>query len=122
MIQQTKIIKDTINTVDTLRMRDTVISCNCNLKAGLVAYYNFNGGNLNDSSGFHNHIFFNNAVITKDRFGKVNNAYLLNGSSSYMQIKNSQSLNPDSMTMYAIVKANGFYTGPCADNQIIYRG
>ena len=116
------IIKDTINTVDTLRIRDTVVSCNCNLRDGLVAYYNFNGGNLNDSSGFHNNIFFNSATMTTDRFGKANNAYLFNGTSSYMQIKNSQSLNPDSITMYAIVKANGFYTGPCADNQIITKG
>ena len=118
----TKIIKDTINTVDTLRIRDTVVSCNCNLRDGLVAYYNFNGGNLNDSSGFHNNIFFNSATLTTDRFGKANNAYLFNGSSSYMQIKNSQSLNPDSVTLFAIVKANGFYTGPCADNEIINKG
>ncbi len=115
-------VRDTINTVDTLMIRDTVISCNCNLKDGLVAYYNFNGGNLNDSSGFHNDIFFNNAVKTTDRFGKANNAYLFDGTSSYMEIKNSQSLNPDSITMFAIIKANGFYTGPCADNQIITKG
>jgi hypothetical protein len=115
-------IKDTINTTDTLTIRDTVVSCNCNLRDGLVAYYNFNGGNLNDSSGFHNNIFFNNAVKTADRFGKANNAYLFNGTNSYMQIKNSQSLNPDSITLFAIIKANGFYTGPCADNQIITKG
>jgi hypothetical protein len=107
---------------DTLAIRDTVISCNCNLRDGLVAYYNFNGGNLNDSSGFHNDIFFNNALSTTDRFGKANNAYLFNGISSYMQIKNSQSHNPDSITLFAIIRANGFYTGPCAANEIIDKG
>ncbi|HEY4965576.1 MAG TPA: LamG domain-containing protein [Puia sp.] len=115
-------VRDTVNTTDTLNIRDTVISCNCNLKDGLVAYYNFNGGNLNDSSGFHNNILFNNAVKTTDRFGKANNAYLFDGSSSYMQVPNSQTLNPDSITIFAIVKVNGFYLGPCADNQIVTKG
>src|ERR1043165_6487493 len=39
------------------------------LTNGLVAYYNFNGGNLNDSSNFNNDIVFNNATPTADRFG-----------------------------------------------------
>ena len=64
--------------------------CNCNLKDGLMAYYNFNGGNLNDSSGLNNNIVFNNAVKTTDRFGKANNAYLFDGSSSYMQVQTVQ--------------------------------
>jgi len=117
-------IRDTIHTktTDTLTIRDTINSCNCNLTDGLIAYYNFNGGNLNDSSGHDNNIIFNNAVKTTDRFGRANNAYLFNGTSSYMQVSNSPSLNPDSITLFAIVKANGFYTGPCADNQIITKG
>jgi hypothetical protein len=115
-------VRDTVNTTDTLNIRDTVISCNCNLRDGLVAYYNFNGGNLNDSSGFHNNIVFNNAVKTTDRLGRANNAYLFDGSTSYMRVLNSQTLNPDSITIYAIVKVNGFYLGPCADNQIVTKG
>ena len=58
-----KIVNDT--TVDTL----------FNLNYGLVAYYNFNGGNLNDSSGKGNNITFNNAVLTSDRFGRAGNAF-----------------------------------------------
>lgn len=92
------------------------------LKDGLVAYFTFNGGSLSDSSGYNNNIIFSNATKTADRFGNPNNAYLFDGSSSYMQITNSYSLNPDNITLYAIVNVNGFYTGPCGGNQILSKG
>jgi hypothetical protein len=60
----------TIIKTDTLVQLDTVYC----LKCGLVAYYNFNNGNLNDSSGNGNNITFNNATPTADRFGNPNNA------------------------------------------------
>ncbi|HUZ59908.1 MAG TPA: LamG domain-containing protein [Hanamia sp.] len=88
-----------------------------------MAYYNFNNGNLNDSSGNGNNIIFNNAIKTTDRFGRANNAYLFNGTSNYMQVKNSVSLNPNgAITLMGIVKMNGFYTGICHANQIFQKG
>ena len=90
--------------------------------SGLVAYYNFNGGNLNDSSGNGNNITFNNAVPTTDRFGHPNNAYLFNGTSSYMVVPNTASLSPSNITLMAIIKINGYYTGPCNGNQILGKG
>jgi hypothetical protein len=107
---------------DTVRI---VVSstCNCyNLKDGLVAWYNFNNGTLQNSSGYNNHIIFNNAVKTTDRFGRPDNAYLFNGSGSCMQVKNSLSLNPTQITIMAIVKFNGFYSGTCHATQIVRRG
>lgn len=92
---------------DTTRVYDTVYD----ITSGLVAYYNFNGGNLNDSSGYGNNIVFNNATPTQDRNGKANNAYLFDGATSYMQVANSASLNPDNITLYAIIKVNGFWPG-----------
>jgi len=92
------------------------------ITSGMVAYYNFNGGNLNDSSGYGNNIAFNNATTTADRFGRAGNAYLFDGSSSYMQVTNSQSLNPNNITLFAIVKLNGFYAGDCHGNQILGEG
>lgn len=103
---------------DTTIVKDSIFD----LKNGLVAYYSFNGGSLIDSSVYNNNIIFNNATLTTDRFGNPNNAYLFNGTSSYMEVKNSASLNPDNITMYAIVKVNGFYNGPCAGNRIISKG
>ncbi len=100
---------------DTARLTDTVYD----LTSGLVGYYNFNGGNLNDSSGYNNNINFNNATPTTDRNGVANNAYLFNGSSSYMTVQNSASLNPNSITLYAIFKVNGYYAVPFAHGNFI---
>ena len=88
----------------------------------MIAYYNFNGGNLNDSSGNGNNIIFSNATPTVDRFGNPNNAYLFNGDSSYMQVKNSASLNPNNITLYAIIKVYGFNQAECHGNQILSKG
>ena len=118
-----KVVTDTvIKTVtirDTLTLRDTVYT----LTDGMVAYYNFNSGNLNDSSGHNNNITFNNASPAADRFGVSNNAYIFDGVSSYMRVPNSASLNPSTgITIFAIVKVNGFYKGPCHINQILGKG
>jgi hypothetical protein len=105
---------------DTTRVNDTVYD----ITSGLVAYYNFNGGNLNDSSGYRNNIVFNNAAPTQDRNGKANNAYLFDGATSYMQVTSSASLNPDNITLYAIIKVNGFWPGYQVDhgNFVLVKG
>lgn len=115
-------IKDTITIRDTTIIRDTTTIHDTSCTNGLVAYYNFNGGSLHDSSGYKNDIIFNNAILTSDRFGHPNNAYLFNGSSSYMEVANSTSLNPSSITLMAIIKVNGFNTANCHANQIMGKG
>lgn len=115
----TLIIKDTLTIKDTVLVNDNIVN---DIKKGMVAYYNFNGGNLNDSSGNSNNIVFNNATLTADRFGNQNNAYLFNGSSSYMQVTNNPSLNPQNITIYAIVKPLGFNQATCHGNQILSKG
>jgi len=112
-------IKDTLTIRDTVVVNDNILNA---IKKGMVAYYNFNGGNTNDSSGNSNNIVFNNATLTADRFGNQNNAYLFDGSSSYMQVPNSPSLNSQNITIYAIVKPLGFYQGSCHGNQILCKG
>lgn len=108
---------------DTITIIDSSCSACYDLKDGLVAWYNFNGSTLKDSSGKNNHIVFSNAVPTTDRFGKPNNAYLFNGTSSYMRVNHSTSLNPQGkISMMAIVKLNGFYAGVCHGNQIFKKG
>jgi len=103
---------------DTTTVHDT----SYDITSGMVAYFNFNGGNLNDSSGYNNNIIFNNATPTADRFGRANNAYLFNGTSNYMEVANSSSLNPNSITLYAILKVNGFYYGTDHGNFILVKG
>jgi Concanavalin A-like lectin/glucanases superfamily len=124
--KETQIIRDTIIKKDTLIIKDTVrltdtVSC-YNLTDSLIAYYNFNAGNLNDSSGNNNHIIFNNATRTTDRLGKANNAYKFDGATTYMRVANSPSLNPKRISLVAMVKFNGFYNGICHANQILKKG
>jgi Concanavalin A-like lectin/glucanases superfamily len=115
----TDTVTKTVTVRDTLTLKDTVYT----LTDGMVAYYNFNGGNLNDSSGHNNNIAFNNALPAADRFGVSNNAYSFDGAASYMRVPNSASLNPATgITIFAIVKVNGFYKGPCHINQIVGKG
>jgi hypothetical protein len=77
---------------------------------------------LSDSSGYKNDIYFSNATKTVDRFGNENNAYLFDGASSYMTVKSSLSLNPREISIFAIIKVNGFYAGACGGNQICSKG
>jgi Concanavalin A-like lectin/glucanases superfamily len=112
------LVYDTTVVHDTTTIHDT----SYDITSGLVAYFNFNGGNLNDSSGYNNNITFNNATPTTDRFGRPNNAYLFNGSSSYMSVNNSPSLNPNGITLYAIFKVNGFYSGLDYGNFVLVKG
>jgi hypothetical protein len=111
-------VHDTVTKRDTLIKKDTVtiIDSTYELRDGLVAYYTFTNGSLKDSSGNGNDIFFNNATQAPDRFGKANNAFQFNGSSSYMQIHNSVSLNPNFISIMAIVKPIAFYKGASATN------
>ncbi len=92
-----------------------------NLNMGLAAYYSFNG-NANDQSGNNNNPIFNNATPTAGRNGSPNTAYLFNGASSYIEIPNSSSLNPSRITLYALVKPQGFYQGACHGNVILSKG
>jgi len=104
-------------------IHDTIYDTLYCLHAGLIAYYNFNGGNLNDSSGYGNHIYFSNAVTkTADRFGRPNNAYYFDGINGQMRVHNSPSLNPTNITLVAIVNFQGFNSGICMANQILMKG
>ena len=111
-------VRDTVTVKDTV----TIIGDPGDLSDGLVAYYNFNGGNLNDSSGHGNNIVFNNATPTEDRFGNPESAYLFDGRSSYMTVKNSASINPNKISIYAIIKVYGFNQDGCHGNQILSKG
>lgn len=117
-------VTDTIHDTTIVIVRDTVVITDSiyDLTDGLIAYYNFNGGNLNDSSGYGNNIIFNNATPTADRFGNPNNAYLFDSSTSYMKVANNTILNPLNITMMAIVKFTSFDTGKCFISQILMKG
>ncbi len=58
---------------------------------GLVGYWSFNG-NANDVSGNGNNGTNNGATLTTDRNGNTNSAYSFNGTSSFINVPNSSSL------------------------------
>ncbi|HYK46251.1 MAG TPA: LamG domain-containing protein [Parafilimonas sp.] len=96
---------------------DTAIITN-----GLVAWYTFKNGSLDDKSGKGNNIVFSNAMVTADKNGNATSAYLFNGS-SYMRVPNSPSLQlTNKITIFATVKVNGFYAGGCHGNRIVQKG
>lgn len=96
-------------------------SAQINLNLGLKAYYPFSG-NANDASGNNNNPVFNNATLTSDRLGNPNSAYHFNGTSNYMQIPNSPSLNSaNTLSLFAWVRPTGFYAGDCHGNSVIMK-
>jgi len=89
---------------------------------GMVAYYPFDGNAL-DASGNGNNPTSNNATLTFDRFGTPNSAYQFNGSSSFIRIPNSASLNVGgNISLCVYVKVSGFYSGLCHGNDILNKG
>lgn len=91
------------------------------LKKGLVAWYPFNG-DTKDHSGHHNNVIYNTAIPTYGEGGKINTAYRFDGMSNYMEVANSNSLNPSRITLFALFKTKGYYQGACHANRIISKG
>lgn len=75
---------------------------------GLVAWWSFDG-NADDLSGNANHGAVNGAVPTANRFGAPNQAYLFDGTSSYIHVPSSPSLESPSsaFTVTAWVNSSG---------------
>ena len=75
-----------------------------NVNDGLVAFYPFNG-NAQDESGNDNHGTVSGSVLTKDRFGNPNSAYLFDGLDDYIDIGNDTSLAlSENLTITAWIK------------------
>src|ERR1041385_1727611 len=76
---------------------------------GLIAWWSFSG-NANDESGNNNNGTDNGAVLTADRFGNPNSAYAFDGSSSYISIPTSASLESPAtrLTMSAWINLSGY--------------
>ena len=85
------------------------------LKIGLVAFYPFTG-NAMYSSGNSNNGIVTNALLTLDRFGKANSAYLFNGTNSSIRVPNSSTLKSSAyqISISAWVLINQFTGSPKA--------
>jgi len=79
------------------------------LAHGLIGCWLFNEGGGNavfDLSGFMNHGTINGATWTTGKFGS---ALSFNGSSDYAEVPNTDSLNPDAITVASWAKIPSFY-------------
>ncbi len=94
-----------------------------NLTQGLMAHYNF-AGNANDISGNNNHGTVNGATLCADKNGNPNSAYFFDGINDFIQVANSSTINfpNNTFTYYALIKVQGFYSGPCHGNIVIDKG
>ncbi len=91
--------------------------------ANLVAWYKFTRGNTADYSGNNNHLTAFNVTLDTDYMSRPKNACYFNGFSSYMQAPNSSSLNPTSkISLVALFKPKGYYTGPGVQSRILMKG
>lgn len=62
---------------------------------GLVASYPFNGNPRDESGNDHHGVMVGNPVLTSDRFGTANSAYLLNGASAYIALPSAIAIPRD---------------------------
>ena len=65
---------------------------------GLVGWWPFNG-NANDGSGNGNNGTVNGATLTADRFGNSSEAFSFDGVDDRVEVNNSNSLNPISISI-----------------------
>jgi Concanavalin A-like lectin/glucanases superfamily len=84
---------------------DSVCTCpKDSLDPDMVAYYTFTG-NTKDSTKNHNDGVGTDLVLTTDKFGNANKAYLFNGTSSHVKIPFSTSLDlKESFTLSAWIQ------------------
>ena len=88
---------------------------------GLVAEYLFNG-NANDTSGNNNHGTVNGAVLTTDRFGNTDSAYLFDGVDDYISISSISTTIVSYITMSAWVNAKPQNTDNYTAGGIVLNG
>jgi hypothetical protein len=81
----------------------TVCEAQVNLSNGLMGHWKFDG-NAQDSSGRGHHGTVNGAVLTTDRCGRPNRAYLFNGNSSYINVSDHADLRPGHIAISVWVK------------------
>ncbi|MGI9190566.1 MAG: LamG-like jellyroll fold domain-containing protein [Chitinophagaceae bacterium] len=94
-----------------------------NLNLGLQGHWSFNG-NANDISGNNNNGIVNGATPCAGKNGVPNTAYYFDGINDYIQVANNATLNfpNNTFTYFALIKVQGFYTGPCHGNIVIDKG
>ncbi|MGL2963690.1 LamG-like jellyroll fold domain-containing protein [Flavobacterium sp. RSB2_4_14] len=80
------------------------------VSSGLIAFYPFDG-NANDLSGNNNTGTVNGATLSTDRFGNTNSCYSFNGTTDFIKVNNSSSLNSSSISISGWFNTNNLPNG-----------
>jgi hypothetical protein len=88
---------------------------------GLVAYYSFSGNALDTSGNGHDGTV-NGAVLTSDRFGNANSAYLFDGTDDYISAPYSSAFQTSTFTLAAWVRVDTTLTSGNAVGIVVGRG
>lgn len=92
---------------------------------GNIARWNFtNSGtvtSLSDVSGNSNNGATTNLITANGFRNLLNKAMHFNGTTSYALVPHNSILSPSQITIVALVRPTGFYSGNCQGNNIIYK-
>lgn len=95
---------------------------------GCIARWTFDaqeGGilsNIADESGNNNHGSNNFITPAIGWKGFYNTAGKFNGTNSFSQVPYNSMLKPTNLSIFALVKFDGFFSGDCQGNNIVYNG
>jgi hypothetical protein len=96
-----------------------ISNAHAQLSSGLVAWWTFNGHTL-DAKGHTSNA--KNITFTTGKTGTTNTAAMFDGSTSYITSPYTSDLNISKISICAVVKPTGYYTGLCQGNRILQRG
>lgn len=91
-------------------------------KPPLVAHWNFTGGSLVDGANGLTGTINGGVTPAAGLLGVPNTAYQFDGTSGYIQVPSNPVLDLQSWTLTALVQPQGFYSGICQGNAILWRG
>jgi hypothetical protein len=91
-------------------------------KPPLVAHWNFTGGSLVDPINGLTGTIVGGVTPAAGLLTIPNTAFHFDGTSGYIQVPSNPVLDLQSWTLTALVKPEGFYSGICQANAIIWRG
>lgn len=88
---------------------------------GPVAHWDFNG-NVNDVTGNGHTGNAQNLSYGNGKLGQPNTAGVFNGTNSIVEVPYQADLNMEKITICAVIKPTGYYSGECQSNRILSRG
>ncbi|MGC4057971.1 MAG: T9SS type A sorting domain-containing protein [Chitinophagaceae bacterium] len=91
-------------------------------KPPVIAHWNFTDSSLVDDANGLTGVRMGGVTPAAGLLGVPNTAFQFDGTSGYIQVPSNTLLDLQSWTLTALVQPQGFYSGTCQGNAIIWRG